>query len=68
MSSKQVILDMLSELDQHKCTDRYQLLSNYVQMRLDKSLETYYKEILSSYRILSHQKEEKVLKQLTKKK
>lgn len=67
MSSKQIILSMLEELKQYPEVDKYELLTTYVQTRLNKSLENYYQDILSSYRSLSYQEEEKVLKQLTKK-
>ena len=64
--TKKVIQQMLEELEEHHSTNKDELLTKYVQMRLNRSLETYYKEILTSYNVLSRQNEEKVLKTLAR--
>lgn len=67
MSSKEIILDMLKDVKEHQ-RDQNSLLAHYVQLRLNRSLEAYYKSLMDSFSSLSTFDEMKVLKKLTKQK
>ena len=67
MSTRHIIEGMLQEIQTHK-RKREELLPLYVQERINKQIQTYYKQIMDSYSILSHQQNEiKVAKNLTNK-
>lgn len=57
------LLSMKEELSEHK-RDRSELKKYYIQERLSSSLQSYYKEINSSYSYLRHKDEVKVVKEL----
>ena len=62
----QIIEGMLLEIQNHK-RDKKDLLPFYVSKRINKQIQTYYKQILDSYKILSHQENEiNVVKNLIK--
>ena len=65
MGSKDVILGMLSDIKAHQ-RDKDDLLAYYVQERLNKSLQVYYKELLDSYNMLQRFDEIKKLRQFVK--
>ena len=65
MGSKDIILGMLSDIKKHQ-RDKDALLAEYVQIRLDKSLQTYYKELIDSYNVLQRFDEVKKLRQFIK--
>lgn len=65
MSSKDIILEMLDDVKAHQ-RNKNELLSHYVQIRLDNSIQTYYKQLLSSYTTLTGYDELNVLKKLAK--
>lgn len=65
-STKYIIEGMLKEIQAHK-RNKEDLLPMYVQERINKQIQTYYKQIMDSYSILSHQQNEvKVAKNLIK--
>ena len=65
-STKYIIEGMLKEIQEHK-RNKEDLLPMYVQERINKQIQTYYKQIMDSYSILSHQQNEiKVAKNLIK--
>ena len=57
---------MLSDLKSHQGRDRQQLFKYYVQKRLDKSVATYYEQLMSSYKAMTTCDGKRVLKKLTK--
>lgn len=44
---EQIIREMLKDINKHK-RDKENLLEYFVSMRLDKSIQTYYKQLLES--------------------
>lgn len=54
---------MLQDLSRHH-RGRKQLLIEYVNSRLDKSLKSYYNELMSTYEMLSRRNATRVLKRL----
>lgn len=65
-STKYIIEGMLKEIQEHK-RNKEDLLPIYVQERINKQIQTYYKQLMDSYSILSHQQNEvKVAKNLIK--
>ena len=63
--SEEILIKMLSNIKNHQ-RNPDQLFEYYVQKRLDKSLQTYYKQLMSSFSSLSSYDEKNVLKQLVK--
>lgn len=64
MSKVEIILrGMLNDLSNHH-RGRKQLLIEYVNNRLDKSLKSYYNELMSTYEMLSRRNATRVLKKL----
>lgn len=66
VNSKTILLDMLKDIKEHQ-RDSSTLLEGYVQARLDKSLQTYYSELIESFNSLQRFDEVKKLRQFTKK-
>ena len=64
MSSTRIIEDMISEIESRLETNKDELLSKYVSIRLESSLRNYYKDILDSYNSLIQHDGQHVLKQL----
>lgn len=60
------ILTMLRDIEDIKKESRD--LSYYIELRLNKSVTNYYKELLSSFNYLIYQKPVKVIKGISKKK
>lgn len=60
-----MLIKMIDNIKKHQ-RNPDQLFEHYVQRRLDKSLQTYYKQLLSSFSSLTTYDEENVLKQLIK--
>ena len=66
-SATRILLEMLKDLkDHHK--SKNQLLTLYVEKRLERSLTNYYKELTSSVTSLSGYNEQNVLQKLAKRK
>lgn len=66
MSKAEIILkEMLEDVKKHK-RDPKLLLNDYVQSRLEKSLQTYYEQLCSSYTSLAAKDEQRILKKLSK--
>lgn len=55
--TKYIIEGMISEIQKHK-RKKEDLLPMYVQERINKQVQSYYKQILESYNILQHQNDE----------
>jgi hypothetical protein len=65
-STKYIIEKMLQEIQNYK-RKKEDLLPMYVQERINKQIQTYYKQIMDSYSTLTHQQNEiKVAKKLNK--
>lgn len=47
MTVEQTLKDMLKDINEHK-RSKENLLEHFVSMRLDKSIQTYYKQLLES--------------------
>ena len=63
---KYIIENMLNEIQKHK-RNKEDLLPIHVSERLNKQIQSYYKQILDSCNTLSYQQNEvKVVKNLTK--
>ena len=63
---RQIIENMLCEIQLHK-RDKDTLLQFYVKERLDKGIQSYYSQLLDSYRILyDYDNEVKIIKKLNK--
>lgn len=52
-----IIEGMLLEIQKHK-RKKEDLLPLYVQKRINKQVQSYYKQILESYNVLQHQNDE----------
>lgn len=63
--TKEILIKMINNIKKHQ-RNPDQLFEHYVQRRLDKSLQTYYKQLLSSFSSLTTYDEGNVLKQLLK--
>lgn len=63
--TREILIKMIDNIKKHQ-RNPDQLFEHYVQRRLDKSLQTYYKQLLSSFSSLTTYDEENVLKQLIK--
>ena len=60
-----VLKNMLNDVKAHQ-RPREKLLEFYINLRLDKALDTYYKQLVESYSIISGINDIKVLKNLAK--
>lgn len=60
------ILTMLRDIEDIKKESRD--LSYYIELRLNKSVMNYYKELISSFNYLIYQKPTKIMKGINKKK
>lgn len=65
MSAKNILENMLIDINKHK-TEEAKSLKYYVDMRLNKSVENYYKELLGSKNFLESFNELSVAKKLLK--
>ena len=65
MSAKNILETMLIDINKHK-TEEAKSLKYYVDMRLNKSVENYYKELLGSKNFLESFNELSVAKKLLK--
>ena len=65
MSAKNILENMLIDINKHK-TEEAKSLNYYVDMRLNKSVENYYKELLGSKNFLESFNELSVAKKLLK--
>ena len=65
MSAKNILENMLIDINKYK-TEEAKSLKYYVDMRLDKSVENYYKELLGSKNFLESFNELSVAKKLLK--
>lgn len=66
MSLDRMILSMIDELKSRPKKTHQQLLTSYIQLRMDKSLQTYYNELLKDCERLRRYNELKVLRGLLK--
>ena len=66
-SATRILLEMLKDLKDHH-RSKNQLLTLYVEKRLERSLTNYYKELTSSVTSLSGYNEQNVLQKLAKRK
>ena len=63
---RNIIEGMISEIQKYK-RKKEDLLPMYVQKRINKQVQSYYYQLLSSYNILQHQEDElKVIKKIAK--
>lgn len=63
---EEVVKQMLEDVKKHNRT-KDELLAYYIQTRLDKSIKTYYQQLLESYNFLSNVSDEsKIIKKLAK--
>ena len=62
--STNVVLQMLDDISSRGSIDKRQLFAYYVQCRLDKSINTYYKQLLDSKKTLEHISNKRVIKHL----
>lgn len=53
MTVEQTLKDMLKDINEHK-RSKENLLEHFVSMRLDKSIQTYYKQLLESVDCLAN--------------
>lgn len=53
MTVEQTLKDMLKDINEHK-RSKENLLEHFVSMRLDKSIQTYYKQLLESVDYLAN--------------
>lgn len=66
MGLEHTILSMVDEIKSRPKKTRQQLLTSYIQLRMDKSLQTYYNELLKDCERLRRYNELKVLRGLLK--
>ena len=52
-NSLKIIEGMIEEIQYHK-RDKEELLSFYVSERINKQIQTYYKQIMDSFNVLKH--------------
>lgn len=64
-NSRDLILGMVQDIKDHQ-RPKSQLLPMYVAKRLNKQINSYYKDLLSNYDALVAYNEMKVMKRLTK--
>ena len=67
MTVEQTLKDMLKDINNHK-RPKENLLEYFVSMRLDKSIQTYYKQLLESVDYLSNREasQERILNGINK--
>lgn len=67
MTVEQTLKDMLKDINKHK-RSKENLLEHFVSMRLDKSIQTYYKQLLESVDYLSNREasQERILNGINK--
>lgn len=65
MSFKYTLYSMLEDLSKYH-RDKKVLLTYYINQRLNKSLETYYKDLSNSFEYLTNKNDFKVLKNINK--
>lgn len=67
MTVEQILKDMLKDINNHK-RPKENLLEYFVSMRLDKSIQTYYKQLLESVDYLSNREasQERILNGINK--
>ena len=54
---KKILEEMLLEMQKYK-RNKEDLLPMYIQKRINKQVQSYYKQILENYNILQHQNDE----------
>lgn len=62
---ERTLRNMLNDLSSHH-RDKSELLTHYVNSRLDKSLKNYYEELMQTYDYLTRRDAERVLKRALK--
>ncbi len=67
MTVEQILKDMLKDINKHK-RPKENLLEYFVSMRLDKSIQIYYKQLLESVDYLSNREasQERILNGINK--
>lgn len=67
MTVEQTLKDMLKDTNKHK-RPKENLLEHFVSMRLDKSIQTYYKQLLESVDYLANREasQERILNGINK--
>ncbi len=67
MTVEQTLKDMLKDINEHK-RSKENLLEHFVSMRLDKSIQTYYKQLLESVDYLANKEasQERILNGINK--
>ena len=58
--------NILKDLESHKGNSNVDVLYDAVQKRLEKSLQTYYKELLDSFQLLEKKNSIRMLKKINK--
>jgi len=66
MNLAEIITAALDEIENRPKKSRQQLLTEYIQLRMDKSLQTYYNELLKNCEKLRRYNEFQVLRGLVK--
>lgn len=62
---ERTLRNMLNDLSEHH-RDKSELLTHYVNSRLDKSLKNYYEELMQTYDYLTRRDAERVLRRALK--
>ena len=67
MTVEQTLKDMLKDINKHK-RSKENLLEHFVSMRLDKSIQTYYKQLLESVDYLANKEasQERIFNRINK--
>ena len=67
-NSKKIILEMLNDIRDKKShkRDKNELMAIYIEERLNKHINSYYEQLLSSSETLSHINNKRTLKNLVK--
>lgn len=65
MNFSDLLLKMLEDMEKHR-RNKDNLLEFYIQKRLNNSIQNYYKDLLKSYKFLSHKDPKKLLNIINK--
>lgn len=65
MSTPDRLKEMLKDLSQHR-RSRPALLPQYIQMRLDKSVQSYYEDLLKTSAALERKDAQRVLREMVR--
>lgn len=60
---EKILRHMLSDLDKHR-RPRKELLSDYIQSRLDLSLKNYYEDLMKAYDAITRKDAAKIIKRV----